>query len=78
MKPLRDNPCRFCVAPKRHPGCHGTCGDYIIAKAFHIDQLKVDHEREILDGYIIGNSLNNADKSRKGKRDFKGCNWRHC
>lgn len=20
-----DNPCRYCVAPKRHPGCHDRC-----------------------------------------------------
>lgn len=23
-KPL-DNPCRFCVAPQRYPGCHDHC-----------------------------------------------------
>ena len=20
--------CRYCVAPKRHPGCHSTCPEY--------------------------------------------------
>lgn len=23
-----DNPCRNCVAPKRHPGCHGACEEH--------------------------------------------------
>lgn len=22
------NPCRYCVAPKRKPGCHATCPEY--------------------------------------------------
>lgn len=24
--------CRNCVAPKRHPGCHGHCSEYIKEK----------------------------------------------
>lgn len=35
MKPMRYNSCEGCVAPKRHPGCHSTCPDHIIDKAFH-------------------------------------------
>ena len=25
--------CNGCVAPKRHPGCHATCEDYLKEKA---------------------------------------------
>lgn len=25
--------CQTCVAPKRHPGCHGTCDEYKKARA---------------------------------------------
>ena len=32
--------CAGCVAPKRHPGCHSTCSEYIKEKAEH------DAERE--------------------------------
>ena len=31
--------CRNCVAPKRHPGCHGTCPDYLKERA-NYDELK--------------------------------------
>jgi len=24
--------CHYCVAPKRYPGCHSTCSDYIKQK----------------------------------------------
>lgn len=27
--------CRYCVPPKRHAGCHGSCEDYAIEKAEH-------------------------------------------
>ena len=37
--------CRYCVAPKRHPGCHGTCPEYIAERVAY-DQLKaIDDER---------------------------------
>ena len=25
--------CHFCVAPKRYPGCHGTCPEYLKERA---------------------------------------------
>ena len=25
--------CKDCVAPKRHPGCHGSCPEYLEQKA---------------------------------------------
>ncbi len=24
--------CKDCIAPKRHPGCHSTCPEYLKAK----------------------------------------------
>ena len=37
--------CYGCVAPKRHPGCHGSCPEYIAAKAEH-DRLKAIYDKE--------------------------------
>lgn len=25
--------CKSCIAPKRHPGCHGHCPEYLAEKA---------------------------------------------
>ena len=25
---VNECPCRYCVAPKRHSGCHAQCGEY--------------------------------------------------
>ena len=33
------NCCHYCVAPKRHPGCHGNCPEYATEKAEH-EKLK--------------------------------------
>ena len=30
--------CYGCVSPKRHPGCHGECQEYIKEKAEHDEQ----------------------------------------
>ena len=37
--------CKDCVAPKRRPGCHGSCPDYLAEKAEH-DRLKAIYDRE--------------------------------
>ena len=38
--------CRYCVAPKRHPGCHSTCPEYIKEREEH--QRKVEARRTAL------------------------------
>lgn len=40
---MKENPCKLCVAPKRYPGCHSKCKEYIDWKAEH-DRLR-DEER---------------------------------
>ena len=37
--------CKGCIAPKRYPGCHGSCPDYLAERAEY-DRLKAIHDRE--------------------------------
>ena len=37
--------CRYCVAPKRHPGCHDHCCEYIAEKAVH-DKEKAEADKK--------------------------------
>ena len=37
--------CRYCVAPKRHPGCHGNCPEYLAEKSKH-DELKAAYDKK--------------------------------
>lgn len=39
-----DSCCRYCVAPKRYPGCHGACEEYKEFRAEY-DKLKAEHDR---------------------------------
>lgn len=38
--------CKDCVAPKRRPGCHGTCPEYLVEKAEHDKQRFERYEKE--------------------------------
>ena len=37
--------CNGCVAPKRYPGCHGSCPEYIKEKAQNDAQREEDNKR---------------------------------
>lgn len=37
--------CKDCVAPKRYPGCHAQCPEYIAEKAEHL-KLKEEWDRK--------------------------------
>ena len=37
--------CNGCVAPKRYPGCHGSCPEYIKEKAEHNARMEEDKQR---------------------------------
>lgn len=37
--------CIPCTKPKRHPGCHGHCPDYLAEKAKY-DKRKAQHNQE--------------------------------
>ena len=40
--------CRYCVAPKRHPGCHDRCTEYLEEKAKHdAEKAEADKKRRI-------------------------------
>lgn len=61
--------CRFCVPPKRHRACHGSCPEYIKEKAEHdAEKAEVDKIKAIkagLDAQAIS-GVDRAKKRRKG------------
>ena len=64
------NACRYCVAPKRHPGCHDTCMEYLMEKAVHETKKAVaDKQKAVntgLNAQAIA-SVYRAHKKRKGR-----------
>lgn len=40
--------CQFCVAPKRYPGCHGSCQEYLKEKAEYDERkAQADKQRKV-------------------------------
>lgn len=62
--------CKGCVAPKRHPGCHDHCPEYIAEKAEYdakkAEAYKMKAIRERLDGQQVA-AVYRAKKYRGGK-----------
>ena len=57
--------CKDCVAPKRHPGCHAHCAEYLAEKAKHDrEKAEADRRRNIEYGLNTqrGNSVHRAIK----------------
>ena len=53
--------CHHCVAPKRYPGCSGSCPEYKEARA-RLDADKArERDRTALDLYYIKKIMDNSD-----------------
>lgn len=54
----KECPCNGCVAPKRCPGCHGSCPEYIAwNEEYNMDRLAIWAAKQadnICDDYIVG------------------------
>lgn len=61
--------CRYCTAPKRHPGCHSTCPEYLKDKAEHERRKEqLDKERAVQNAIYEQRSIHvrKALKNRRG------------
>ena len=45
---MAENPCRYCVPPKRHPKCHGSCEEYISWREKNIKPRDIDEVTDCL------------------------------
>ena len=64
----KQSPCRYCEAPKRHPGCHDKCKEFVEWKA-ETDQAKREIRKEYLKdvdvrSYMIEGIKKNVKKRR--------------
>ena len=63
--------CKGCVAPKRYPGCHDHCPEYLEQKAEH-DRIKAEYDKqERMTGAIIAGQIDKVYKAMKGRRTKK-------
>lgn len=65
MKPNYFECCHKCVAPKRYPGCSGSCPEYKEARArFDADKAK-KNANSAINGYMRDRYLSTKDEVNK-------------
>lgn len=65
-------PCKDCVAPKRHPGCHARCNEYIEWNEEHQQELAKIREknREYNDCFPTYQQQCRQQKKKEGWRKY--------
>lgn len=63
--------CNGCVAPKRHPGCHGSCPEYLKEKAEHDAQMEADYKRRHLNQNLNEQRYAAITRAARNKRKHK-------
>lgn len=63
--------CSGCVAPKRYPGCHGSCPEYIQEKADHDARMAEDYKRRRLNQNLNEQRYSAITNAVKNKRKCK-------
>ena len=58
-------PCKYCVAPERHAGCHSACDKYTKWNIKHQQELAKIRERNREDEEFLTSYLRNMKKRRK-------------
>lgn len=63
--------CLNCCPPKRHPGCHGSCPEYMGQKAMHDEQKAASDRKKFIKQRLqsqMYDGVHKAYKRRKVKR----------
>lgn len=64
--------CKGCVAPKRHPGCHSTCPEYLADKERH-DKEKADADKKkMVEAGLTSQTFVGVNRAHKAQRRMKG------
>lgn len=63
--------CKDCVAPKRHPGCHDYCEEYLKEKEEHERQKEAARKEKLIVNGIVGQQLKAINKLRDRRNKFK-------
>lgn len=62
---MEDNPCRYCVKPKRQPGCHDHCKERKEWKAVHDAKCAEDYKHRKISCDIYSQRSEQVTKATK-------------
>lgn len=60
--------CKDCIAPKRHPGCHDVCPEYIHEKALWEEEKKIIREEHRIRRELYEQRSEGVRKALKRRR----------
>lgn len=60
--------CKPCVPPKRYPGCHAVCPEYIKEKAEDEEKKEAERKRRAVDAGIRDQRVRGVTKSLKRRK----------
>ena len=64
--------CKDCVAPKRHPGCHAECMEYIEQKAEHERIKAVANQKRYIETGLDSQLYRGVHRAYKAQKRMKG------
>lgn len=59
----KEHPCKSCVAPKRKPGCHAVCPDYIERSQEEEERKKARKVAMAAEEYFLLKSVDNQRRA---------------
>lgn len=59
------NPCRYCVKPKRYPGCQDHCPEGMAWKKQHDEQKELEYKKRRVSGEIYVQRAERVTKAIK-------------
>ena len=60
--------CHGCVAPKRYPGCHGRCPEYIEEKTEHDKEREAAFFKRQIEEGLDSQTFTGVSKANKKKK----------
>lgn len=60
--------CKDCKAPKRHPGCHGSCPEYIEEKTAHENEREANFRKREVQRGLLNQREEGVKKANSRKR----------
>ena len=60
--------CFGCVAPKRNPGCHGHCPEYIAEKEQHDKEKAVADQKKAIACGLTSQTLTGVNRAYKARK----------
>lgn len=64
--------CHYCKPPKRTPGCHGTCSEYLEAKAMFEQKKKERDKYKEAEMYLNHSVMDRKNIAAKRKKKNAG------